>query len=120
MAGLRLRLRLDRIDRLDNGHFLLIDYKSGEQTRPKLEGERPLEPQLLVYAAAVQEEVDGIFFGQLKPRELKAVGFSRDETFLGSDRDRAKGLGFLSRALPVECGEDRDRLYSRIGGRRSR
>jgi probable DNA repair protein len=81
LAGLRLRLRLDRIDRLDNGHLVLIDYKSGEQTKTKLEGERPFEPQLLVYAAAVAEEVDGIFFAQLKPRELKAVGFSRDKHF---------------------------------------
>lgn len=84
IPGLRLRLRVDRIDRLKDGSVLLIDYKSGKQTSTKLEGERPAEPQLLVYAAAVGEPVDGVFFGQLKPRDLRAVGFSRERHF----RDR--------------------------------
>lgn len=83
ISGLRLDLRVDRMDRLKNGSVVLIDYKSGKQTAPKLEGQRPAEPQLLVYAAAVQETVDGVFFGQLKPRELRAVGFGRERHFPG-------------------------------------
>ncbi len=83
LGGLRLRLRIDRIDRLQNGKLLLIDYKSGEPSRKGLEGVRPSEPQLLVYATAMGSEVDGVFFGQLKPRNLKAVGFSRERQFPG-------------------------------------
>ncbi len=83
IPGLRLKLRVDRIDRLRNGNLVLIDYKSGAQTRPKLAGQRPFEPQLLVYAASLPEQVDGIFFGQLRPREVRAVGFSRDRIFKG-------------------------------------
>jgi probable DNA repair protein len=90
IPGLRLRLRMDRMDRLKNGNLVLIDYKSGPQTRPKLKGERPAEPQLLVYAAAVPDRVDGIFFGQIKPRELKAVGFSRDRHFSGQTAEIRK------------------------------
>jgi probable DNA repair protein len=81
VAGMRLRLRIDRIDQLPNGNLLLIDYKSGEQSRKKLIGDRPEEPQLLVYAAALGEQVEGIFFGQLKPRDLKAIGHSREAQF---------------------------------------
>ncbi len=84
MAGLDLRLRIDRVDRLKNGKLVLIDYKSGEPKGKQLEGERPAEPQLLVYAAAMEQDVDGIFFGQLKPRDLRGVGFSRQKHF--SDR----------------------------------
>ncbi len=83
VPGLRLQLRVDRIDRLSNGNLVLIDYKSGQQRRPKLEGDRPEEPQLLVYAASAGRTVDGVFFGQLKPREVKAVGFSRGKQFSG-------------------------------------
>jgi ATP-dependent helicase/nuclease subunit B len=81
VAGMRLSLRIDRIDQLPNGNLLLIDYKSGEQSRKKLIGDRPEEPQLLVYAAALGEQVEGIFFGQLKPRDLKAIGHSREAQF---------------------------------------
>jgi ATP-dependent helicase/nuclease subunit B len=79
--GLRLRLRVDRIDRLENGHVLLIDYKSGPQSRNKLKGARPKEPQLLVYAASSADPVDGIFFAEMKANEVRAVGVSREKQF---------------------------------------
>jgi RecB family exonuclease len=79
--GLRLRLRVDRIDRLENGHVLLIDYKSGPQSRNKLKGTRPKEPQLLVYAASSADPVDGIFFAEMKANEVRAVGLSREKQF---------------------------------------
>ncbi|MGH9695560.1 MAG: PD-(D/E)XK nuclease family protein, partial [Bryobacteraceae bacterium] len=79
--GLRLRLRVDRIDRLENGNVLLIDYKSGPQSRNKLKGARPKEPQLLVYAASSADQVDGIFFAEMKANEVRAVGVSREKQF---------------------------------------
>jgi len=72
--GLQLRLRVDRIDRLQDGSVVLIDYKSGEISEASLQGKRPSEPQLLVYAAAMEEEVDGIFLAQVRRREAKTVG----------------------------------------------
>ncbi len=81
IAGLELHLRMDRVDRVKNGKLILIDYKTGEPKRKQLEGSRPAEPQLLVYAAALGADVEGIFFGQLKARDLRAVGFSRGKQF---------------------------------------
>ncbi len=66
---------------MDNGQVLLIDYKSGKQSKTKLDSPRPSEPQLLVYAAARGSEVDGVLFGELKPRELRMVGYARDKYF---------------------------------------
>jgi ATP-dependent helicase/nuclease subunit B len=74
IAGLKLSLRVDRIDRLRNGSIVLIDYKSGAQTKEKLKGDRPKEPQLLVYAAAINEPVEGLFFAEVKNRGARAVG----------------------------------------------
>ncbi len=83
LPGLRLSLRVDRMDRLKNGKLLLIDYKSGQQKQScgKLKCPRPVEPQLLVYASAVGSEVDGVFFGEIKSRGIRAVGISREKHF---------------------------------------
>ena len=90
VPGLSLNVRLDRIDRLRDGSLVLIDYKSGKQSKPKLDGPRPAEPQLLVYAAAATAPVEGVFFGQLKPREVKAVGYSRVKQFGGRSVEAKK------------------------------
>lgn len=74
IGELQLRIRVDRIDRLNDGSVVLIDYKSGEIAERDLQGRRPKEPQLLVYAASMEEEVDGIFLAQVRPREAKTAG----------------------------------------------
>ncbi len=61
------------------------------QAEPSETGwDRPAEPQLLVYAASVDSKVDGLFFGQLKPREVKAVGYSRTKNFKGQTAEVKK------------------------------
>jgi RecB family exonuclease len=81
LSGLKLELRVDRIDRLKNNSLVLIDYKSGIQSREKLKGERPKEPQLLVYAATVNDPVEGVFFAELKNRNARAVGHGMGKHF---------------------------------------
>jgi probable DNA repair protein len=81
LSGLKLELRADRIDRLKNGSLVLIDYKTGAQTKTKLENNRPQEPQLLVYAAAVAEPVDGLYFAELRNVGVRAVGHARKKHF---------------------------------------
>jgi RecB family exonuclease len=72
---------MDRVDRLASGGLLLIDYKSGAQSTKKLEGGRPQEPQLLVYAAAIDEPIDGLYFGELKNRKARPVGHGAQKHF---------------------------------------
>lgn len=81
VSGLRLRLRVDRIDRLPNGNLVLIDYKSGLMSRNRLKCPRPPEPQLLVYTSAMEGTVDGVFFAELQARDPRVVGLSRDKHF---------------------------------------
>lgn len=81
LAGLKLELRADRIDRLRNGSLVLIDYKTGAQTQNKLTSDRPEEPQLLVYAAAVDQPIDGLYFGELGNEKVRAVGHGRKKHF---------------------------------------
>ncbi|WP_341939287.1 PD-(D/E)XK nuclease family protein [Marinimicrobium sp. C2-29] len=74
-AGLKLTLFIDRIDRLDNGEQLLIDYKTGADLNPQQWlGERPDEPQLPLYAVTASDEVKGVAFAQLNPKALQWIG----------------------------------------------
>jgi ATP-dependent helicase/nuclease subunit B len=75
LSQLPIRIRADRVDELKDGRVVIIDYKSGLPKQSHLDGERPDEPQMLVYAAAFGAAVDGIYFAQLKCRSEKAVGY---------------------------------------------
>ena len=74
IAGLPVTLRPDRIDRLDGGELFLVDYKTGRCNPKDWFGERPDEPQLPVYALAMDDlgagQVAGLAFGVLRPGEL--------------------------------------------------
>lgn len=52
LASLELRVRLDRVDRLDDGSEVIIDYKTGRCSRKDWLGPRMNEPQLPLYAVA--------------------------------------------------------------------
>ncbi|GAB1268176.1 PD-(D/E)XK nuclease family protein [Aurantivibrio infirmus] len=71
-GGLPLKLRIDRIDQFPNGDQLLIDYKTGNVTKASWSGDRPDEPQLPLYAVALDDQVKGIAFAIIK---TKAVDF---------------------------------------------
>ncbi len=73
-AGLTLSLRLDRIDRLENGDLLLIDYKTGKPKVTQWLGARPEEPQLPLYALVYPAPVSGIAYAQLNIHGLKWLG----------------------------------------------
>ena len=52
LGGLRLQIRIDRLDLLADGRVLVIDYKTGDSKRRDWLGPRPSAPQLLLYALA--------------------------------------------------------------------
>lgn len=72
--GLPLTLRIDRIDQLENGECLLIDYKTGQPSLKSWQGERPDEPQLPLYAATTQGDIAAIAFAQINSKAMKWLG----------------------------------------------
>ena len=94
LSGLKLKLRMDRVDRLADGSLLLIDYKSGAQQANKLKGDRPREPQLLVYAAAINERISGVYFGELRNRRVRPVGHGLNKDFPKARGTEAHGAGW--------------------------
>ncbi len=99
LSGVTIRLRIDRVDQLENGKLLLIDYKSGKPEARSLIGDRPKEPQLLVYAASLGDEVEGILFARVKARDVELIGFTKDRHTSGSK------VSVLGGAWNTQCKE---------------
>ena len=81
-GGVQVNLKLDRIDQLEDGARVVLDYKTGKVRPSAWFGERPDDPQLPLYgvAAATAGEADtdagmvaAVAFAQIRP---EAVGFS--------------------------------------------
>ncbi|MEO8386411.1 MAG: PD-(D/E)XK nuclease family protein, partial [Betaproteobacteria bacterium] len=66
LAGLSMRLRLDRLDRLQDGTHALIDYKTGNAKVAGWLGERMDEPQLPLYFQTSEQPVTVLAFARVK------------------------------------------------------
>jgi len=72
ISGIRLFLRIDRIDKTHDGKILLIDYKTGNIQTGDWFGQRIKEPQLPLYA--FQQSPNAILFAQVQKGSLKLIG----------------------------------------------
>jgi probable DNA repair protein len=75
IAGLALKVRLDRIDRLNDDSLLVIDYKSGVVSPSSWDLPRPDDVQLPLYAEFAlgdgPESAGGLVFAQIRAGEHK-------------------------------------------------
>jgi len=81
IAGLELNLRLDRIDRLIDSSFLVIDYKTGDVDPKSWNPPRPDDVQLPLYAAfapQVKSDLGGLVFAKIRPEKLEFAGCVSD------------------------------------------
>jgi ATP-dependent helicase/nuclease subunit B len=80
ISGLRLRLRVDRIDRLADGDLVILDYKTGTR-RPFLDRDgEPRDVQLVVYALGVRGAVAGLGLFNIDSRSIDIDGAGRSFT----------------------------------------
>jgi ATP-dependent helicase/nuclease subunit B len=85
LGGLSLTMRLDRVDMLNDGRLIIIDYKTGESKVTTMRGERPDEPQLPLYLLASQSDAaSAVVFAQVKMGEMKFKALARDSDLLPS------------------------------------
>lgn len=80
IEGLKITARLDRIDMMDDGKKIIIDYKTGECSKNDWLTERPRDPQLLVYNLV--DSFDAISFARIKPGECGFIGISKEDEML--------------------------------------
>jgi ATP-dependent helicase/nuclease subunit B len=84
VGPLLLEVRLDRVDQVEDG-FFLVDYKTGASGHPKeWEGERPDDPQMPMYALLHEaEELRGLAFARVRAgEEMRWVGVQAEAGIL--------------------------------------
>ncbi len=94
LPGLTLRTRSDRVDRVTSGATLIIDYKSGAARAGDWFGDRPVDPQLPIYAVGSERPPDGLAFAILKAGQVGYRGIASDPAGLPGVRsvDETRGL----------------------------
>jgi exodeoxyribonuclease-5 len=66
IEGIRVRMTVDRIDRLADGRRIIVDYKTGQRIDvANWAADRITEPQLPIYAALVESEIAGVVFAKV-------------------------------------------------------
>lgn len=98
IEGIAVHLVVDRIDQLDDGGLLILDYKTAARVDAKSWGRaRIVEPQLPIYAAfAAQGHVGGLAFAQVRSEKCAFVGIAAENGMLpkvvGIAEDAARKL----------------------------
>lgn len=94
VGGIEVNIRVDRVDRLEDGKLVILDYKSGECGPADWAGARPDEPQLPIYAVTAEAEVAGVLFARLRTGDLGFRG-------LAESRDIAPGIRVPESQPPI-------------------
>lgn len=78
-GGIAIDAVVDRVDALADGERVIIDYKTGNAEVRQWFGDRPEEPQLLLYGAASDVPVAAVLFARLRTNALNFTGVARRE-----------------------------------------
>jgi probable DNA repair protein len=73
-SGVRLNLRIDRIDRLPDQSLLIADYKTGQPKTLLNSAGDPHDLQLVVYACALEEIIGGLVLINIDSRSIQYRG----------------------------------------------
>jgi ATP-dependent helicase/nuclease subunit B len=92
IGGLSLKVRPDRVDRLEDDSLFVVDYKTGKVSIRDWFGDRPEQLQLPTYLYGLGETVTGLAFAYLNRDQFGYLGLSAEESDIGGMKtvDRAK------------------------------
>ncbi|MBK9520878.1 MAG: PD-(D/E)XK nuclease family protein [Rhodocyclaceae bacterium] len=99
LEGLRVRVVVDRVDQLEDGRLVIIDYKSGRKISANSWAKsRISEPQLPIYAALAfpEQAVAGVVLARVTMDAPAFIGVAEDEELL----PQVKSLEGLRKLYP--------------------
>ena len=108
VGNIPIRIRPDRIDRLEDGTLFIIDYKTGDVSRNSWFGERIDEPQLPLYCTAIdaaEGRVAGVTFASVKIGKIGFAGIA-DRDGLAPGITGAHELPDAKTQSPLPPGSD--------------
>lgn len=92
IAGIAITVIIDRVDKLDSGQHVVIDYKTGRNNSIKTWADTRIEnPQLPLYAGT-NDRVDGVCFAQVFPNQYRFIGTTSEEGMIASVRSPENNL----------------------------
>ncbi|MBT8089458.1 MAG: PD-(D/E)XK nuclease family protein [Gammaproteobacteria bacterium] len=99
-AGVRLQLRVDRIDRLPDETLVILDYKTGAKKKFLQSDGQPREFQLIAYACALDDPVAAVALVNIDSREVSFDGAGRGYT---AETDWHDSLADWQRQVRTAC-----------------
>ena len=85
LGNLSFRYKIDRVDLLDDGRSVVVDYKTGQISRSDLHGERLRQPQLAVYFDALSKQKNkapaGVALAKVKAFECEFGELAETDIF---------------------------------------
>lgn len=82
IAQLRIATRVDRVDELEDGSRIILDYKTGDVKAGCWLGDRPDEPQLPLYCSSNGHRIAAVAFVQIRAGELSFRGVAEQAGIL--------------------------------------
>ncbi|MBB71650.1 MAG: hypothetical protein CMF50_04575 [Legionellales bacterium] len=82
IGPLQIDLQVDRVDKLADGDFVLIDYKTGKPNIQQWFSDHPEDPQLPLYSFAIDKSLSGLAFAQVRNDEMSFKGITVSEDIL--------------------------------------
>lgn len=82
IGGLAFNARLDRVDEVEGGRRIVIDYKTSAPAVGAWLGARPDEPQLPLYLVAAEPAAAAVAFAQVRAGDMRFAALARDGDLL--------------------------------------
>ena len=100
LAGVPIRVRMDRVDRLSEDRLTVIDYKSGAPRKFATDEQRPEQVQLLVYTLLIGAPLAGIAGVHLRSTGIHWRGAAADAAIFPGLSTRRRSAPPWSELLP--------------------